>query len=212
MNILKIFISLAGFVVLFFSFNYSNDGINVDKTKFINGDIIFQVSLSNQSISIQKATKSQYSHCGIIFIKNKDFYVFEAVQPVKITPLEMWIKRGENEHFVVKRLKKHETFLNKNNINKMQQIGKDFIGKNYDLTFEWSDERIYCAELVWKIYYRSTGLKIGKLNKLNDFDLSSPDVKKKLKQRYGDKIPLNQPVISPASIYNSDLLFTVFSN
>src|SRR5437867_163185 len=25
----------------------------------------------------------------------------------------------------------------------------------YDLTFEWSDDKIYCSELVWKVYERA---------------------------------------------------------
>ena len=50
-----------------------------------NGDLIFQTSRSLQSKAIQLATNSKYSHCGLIFKDGKDFYVFEAVQPVKRT-------------------------------------------------------------------------------------------------------------------------------
>jgi uncharacterized protein YycO len=94
----------------------------------------------------------------------------------------------------------------------MKQVGEEFRGKNYDLTFEWSDDKIYCSELIWKIYQRATGIEIGKLEKLSDFDLTSDAVKKKMKERYGNKIPLNEIVISPASIFNSELLVTVKSN
>ena len=94
----------------------------------------------------------------------------------------------------------------------MKQVGKQFIGKNYDLTFEWSDDKIYCSELIWKIYKRSTGIEIGKLEKLSDFDLTNEAVKKKMNERYGDKIPTEEIVISPASIFDSELLTTVKSN
>lgn len=40
-----------------------------------NGDIIFQTSLSSQSLAIQKATHSPYSHMGIIILKNGKPYV-----------------------------------------------------------------------------------------------------------------------------------------
>ena len=43
----------------------------------------------------------------------------------------------------------------------MRQVGESFRGRPYDLTFEWSDERIYCSELVWKIYERALGIEIG---------------------------------------------------
>ncbi|MNS84538.1 hypothetical protein D3C72_1183680 [compost metagenome] len=94
----------------------------------------------------------------------------------------------------------------------MKAIGKDFLGKNYDATFEWSDDKIYCSELIWKIYQRGVGIEVGKLEKLKDFDLSSTEVKTKLKERYGNNVPLNETVISPASIFNSPLLITVTSN
>lgn len=173
------------------------------------GDLIFQTSQSSQSKVIQLATKSAYSHCGVIFSENGQWYVLEAVQPVKRTPLKEWIKRGSNGHYVVKRLKNADEVLTPEVIADMKKEGAAMTGKNYDLAFEWSDDRIYCSELAWKIYNRSTGLEIGKLQKLHEFDLSNDLVKAKLKERYGDKIPLDETVISPASIYNSELLTEV---
>lgn len=183
---------------------------NNDEIK--NGDLIFQTSLSGQSRAIQLATKSKYSHCGIIYKDDKEFYVFEAVQPVKRTPLEKWIARGKDEKYVIKRLKNAEQVLTPATLTKMKQVGEKFNGKNYDLTFEWSDDKIYCSELIWKIYQRATGIEIGKLDKLSNFDLTNEAVKQKMKERYGDKIPTNEIVISPASIFESELLTTVKSN
>ena len=57
------------------------------------GDLIFQTSLSEQSKAIQLATKSKYSHCGLIYKEGNDFVVFEAVQPVKKTLLDKWSRR-----------------------------------------------------------------------------------------------------------------------
>ena len=59
------------------------------------GDLIFQTSLSGQSRAIQEATGSKYSHCGIIYRDGCDYFVYEAVQPVKSTPLAQWIARGK---------------------------------------------------------------------------------------------------------------------
>ena len=177
-----------------------------------NGDIIFQTSLSNQSKAIQLATQSKYSHCGIIYKSGKDFYVFEAIQPVDTTPLSKWIARRENGKYVIKRLKNADAVLTPSTLNKMKEVGNEFKGKDYDLTFEWSDDKIYCSELIWKIYKRSTGIEIGKLEKLSDFDLTNSAVKSKMKERYGAKIPLNETVISPAAIFDSENLLTVRAN
>ncbi len=177
-----------------------------------NGDLIFQTSVSGQSKAIQLATHSKYSHCGLIYKDGNDFFVFEAIQPVKKTPLKKWITRGENGKFVIKRLKNAEQVLTPSALLKMKQVGEEFTGKNYDLTFEWSDKKIYCSELIWKIYQRATGVEIGKLQKLSDFDLTNEVVKKKMIERYGDEIPMDEIVISPSAIFDSDLLKTVKAN
>jgi len=183
-----------------------------DNDEIRNGDLIFQTSLSEQSKAIQFATNSKYSHCGIVYSDKGQFYVFEAIQPVKTTPLDKWIARGKDGHYVIKRLKNADQVLTTETLQKMKQEGEKFKDKNYDLTFEWSDDKIYCSELIWKIYQRATGIEIGKLQKLGDFDLTNEAVKQKMKERYGDKIPTEEIVISPAAIFDSELLKTVKEN
>lgn len=178
-------------------------------SEFQNGDIIFQTSTSSQSKAIQLATNSKYSHMGIIYENDGDFYVYEAVQPVKLTPLKAWINRGENGHFVVKRLKNAEEVLTPTALTEMKQAGEQYNGKPYDIYFEWTDEKIYCSELVWKIYKEATGIEIGELEALADFDLSNELVKTKMNERYGEIIPMDEKVISPAAMYSCNKLITV---
>lgn len=178
---------------------------------FHSGDIIFQTSLSRQSKAIQIATKSKFSHCGIVYKINNDFFVFEAIQPVVLTPLQKFIQRGENGKYVVKRHKNEAAVFTPEVLTKMKLMADSFNGKNYDFTFEWSDEKLYCSELVWKLYKRAANVEVGELEKLKTFDLSDPLVKRILKQRYGDKVPMNELVISPESIFKSDQLETVYS-
>ena len=149
---------------------------------------------------------------GIIYKQGNDYFVYEAVQPVKLTPLNDWINRGENGHYVVKRIKNSENLLTPETLTKMKQIGEKYAGKDYDLYFEWSDSRIYCSELVWKIYKEAVGLEIGELEKLGDFNLTDNAVKQKLMERYGENIPKEELVISPSSMFESKELITVFSN
>jgi hypothetical protein len=176
------------------------------------GDLIFQTSTSRQSLAIQLATKSKYSHCGLIFKNQDNYFVFEAVQPVKLTPLDKWIAKGQDGHYVIKRLKNADHDLSPGALKKMKQVCETFKGKNYDTAFEWYDNRIYCSELIWKVYQRATGIEIGKLEKLSDFDLTNIAVKSKLTERYGNKIPFNEIVISPVSIFKSNLLTTIKTN
>lgn len=173
------------------------------------GDIVFQTSLSVQSTAIQLATKSQYSHMGLVLFRKGKPYVFEAVQPVKYSPLDQWIKRGKHQHCVVKRLKNAKTILTPTAIQAIRKVAHSFEGKLYDGVFNWSDDRIYCSELVWKVFQRALGLQIGKLQHLRDFDLSSKTVQQKLKERYGRAVPLSETVVSPQAIFDSELLETV---
>lgn len=63
------------------------------------GDIVFHTSLSAQSLAIQQATRSPYSHVGVVLLRNGHPYVFEAVQPVKYTLFSAWVSRGGAGHF-----------------------------------------------------------------------------------------------------------------
>jgi len=176
------------------------------------GDIIFQTSQSSQSAAIQLATHSKYSHMGMIFLQNGRPYVFEAIRTVQFTPLDQWIDRGKNGKYIIKRLQNANSLITPQSIEKLKAVASTFKGKPYDLTFEWSDDSIYCSELVWKIYERGIGIQIGHLKKLRDFDLSNATVRNKMKERYGDKIPMDETVVSPGDMFSSKLLQVVIEN
>ena len=76
-----------------------------EKGELKEGDMLFQTTISTQSKAVQLATHSKYSHCGILFKENGEFYVLEAVQPVKKTPLKKWIAHGKQNHYIARRLK-----------------------------------------------------------------------------------------------------------
>jgi hypothetical protein len=44
------------------------------------------------------------------------------------------------------------------------------------------------------------------LRTLNEFDLSHPIVRVIVNERYGDSIPLEEPVVAPSDLYDSELL------
>jgi len=173
------------------------------------GDIIFHTSRSSQSAAIQRATHSRYSHMGLILHRQGQPYVFEAVATVRFTPLAQWTARGAGGHYVIKRWRDADTRLDAAGTTRLRHSAQALAGKPYDLTFEWSDARIYCSELVWKAYERAFGLKLGETQRLADFDLSDPVVAAKLRERYGAKLPLQKIVISPQAIFDSAELVLV---
>ena len=199
----------SGFLLFFISPLLSQNHFNQKRLK--DGDIIFHESKSKQSLALKLATHSRYTHTGIIFKVNKKWYVLEAVQPVKYTRLNNFIGRSAGNHFVIKRLKNRRLHLTPENIKKMKTVGRSFLGRNYDSCFEWTDKRIYCTELIWKIYNRALNIQVGSLEQLRDFDLTHPVVKKLLYKRYGKRWPLDQKVISPAAMFRAKNLVTIMS-
>lgn len=210
----KVYIVLVASLLTAFYFISSANESSVKKNpqlleKVKDGDIIFQTSQSRQCEAVRIATNSKFSHCGIIYIDKGKKYVYEAVQPVKITLLEDWISHGENNSYVVKRLKNASGILTPSTLEKMKSYGQQFKNKDYDLYFEWSDTKIYCSELVWKIYKNGADIELCKLESLKSFNLSNPKVKAILAERYGNKIPLEEKVVAPSQIESSALLETV---
>jgi len=149
---------------------------------------------------------------GMIFLKGGDCYVLEAVGPVKYTPLKTWVRQGEMGHYVVRRLKDADRILTARAVGKLKKEAGKYLGKPYDHDLGWSDDRFYCSELVWKIYRNALGIEIGRPTKLGEFDLAHPLVKEQLKKRYGDAVPLDEPVISPGQMFQSEMLETVASH
>jgi hypothetical protein len=176
---------------------------------FRDGDVVFQTSHSAQSVAIQRATGSAYSHMGLVLLRGGRPFVFEAISTVRFTPLAEWIARGNGGHFVARRLRDADTRFTPMGLARLRAEARLFEGRPYDPAFGWSDDRVYCSELVWKVYDRALGVQLGTLRKLREFNLADPVVAVKLRERYGSAIPLEEPVISPAAMFRSPLLVTV---
>ncbi|MCB2229160.1 YiiX family permuted papain-like enzyme [bacterium] len=178
-------------------------------SRFLEGDILFQDFPSPQSDAIKIATGSEYSHCGVLFYEDGEPMVYEAVQPVRVTPLNQWIGRDADSHFVALRLKDRDHLLSPERLAAMRSYGSQFMGRNYDPLFEWGDERLYCSELVWKIYANGASIELCRPRALREYSLDHPIVLEKLAERYGDDVPLDQYVVAPSDLFSSDRLSVV---
>lgn len=176
--------------------------------KLQTGDIIFITNQGGQGKAIQLATKSKYTHVGIVFVENGVVYVYHAVEPVTKSTFKEFLKFSEDGKCVVKRLK-NQSFLNNKTNEQMHTMAISLLNKHYDVYFDWKDNEWYCSEFVWKLYNRNCKIEIGKLRPLKDFDLSSKQVQAIMKKRYGTNIPYDEPMISPEDMFNSDLLVEV---
>ncbi len=173
------------------------------------GDIIFQSSRSGQSEAIALATGSPWTHVGLLLRENEAWLVLEAIGPVRVIALEEWIKQGEGGRYSVKRSDPKHGKLDASAREGMRRVGERLMGKPYDTLFLWNDERIYCSELIWKIYAEGAGIQLCPAQLLREFALEHPVVRKTLQERYGEDPPWNEPIVAPSSLYDCPKLVTV---
>lgn len=215
----KIGLTIAGVLMVGISLLALNIGIKkrlsvhlvkssnaVDSLK--DGDMIFQTNVEGQGLAIQLATKSTYTHIGILFKSDDQWMVYEAVEPVKKTPLQQFIAEGDSAHYIIKRLVQSDSLLTMDKIASMKTYLNAQLNKPYDPYFNWKDDALYCSELVWKCY-RKAGIELCGLKALKTYDLTHPVVKAIMKERYGKTIPYDEKVVSPGDIFNSGKLFEV---
>lgn len=208
-KILYIPLVLMLFVLVFAGKKYVFD--NKTKLEYQNGDMILQTNTSGQGLAIQLATNSKYTHIGVLFKENNEWMVYEAVQPVQKVTLSEFILRGENSQYTILRLKNDSLVKLDHVTQKMKNYLLNQIDKDYDWVFNWSEEEMYCSELVYKAYLNA-GIKISDTKLLKDYKLSHPIVQAQLKERYGNNIPLNDTMVAPSDIANGNRLKVVFDN
>ena len=179
------------------------------------GDLVFQESRSTQSAAITAATRSRWTHMGVVLVDDGKAVVLEAVQPTKLTPFAAWVARGVHGRVVVKRLQNADAVFTPEVGAKMRALGRGWLGRSYDLQFGWGDDQLYCSELAYKVLDRAAGVQVGKLQRAKEFNLAAPEVQKKIAERFGSgKVAFNpeEPMVSPQSMFEDPKLVTVFSN
>jgi len=182
---------------------------SLNTTDLRSGDILFQAMRGGQSEAIALATGSKWTHVGIVFRENDKWIVYEAVGPVKATPLDEWVKHGTNGHYVAKRWMDADAQLGSEATVALRHAADRFMGLAYDWQFGWSDETIYCSELVWKMYAEALNIELCKPTPMRDHALGSEVVQRTIRERYGSTPPLDELMIGPGALFDCPLLVTV---
>lgn len=167
------------------------------------GDIIFQRSRSQQSKAIQKGTQSPYSHVGIIYIEKGLPMVLEASSVVSSRPLTEWIASGEGQDYRIMRSKKE---LTTEQLETMKSLATSYLGIRYDPQFQWSDQKMYCSELVWKLYKHGAGITLSRPQKMKDYDFSHPALVQEMQRRWKGTVNWNEKVVAPSDLAQSSKL------
>ena len=181
--------------------------IGTSTSSFKDGDLIFQSELLPRGLAIQAATVSKYNHVGIIFKEQEKYYVYEAIGKVTKTPLNSFVnRRGTYGRYTVMRPRK-----DKLNTRSLKQYITSQLGKKYDSSLKWSDDRMYCSELIWKAYHNSNSIDISTPRSVQD-RIMGKILLPVVPQNYLSFIDTDDPVASPADLARSWKLKIVYTN
>lgn len=136
--------------------------INGLRTVLQSGDMIFR----NGNDDVSRAARSfnrkdtSYSHCGLLFMENDTVFVYHALggiynpsQKLMRQSLDSFCNPAENNAVAIYRYP-----LNPLQFDKLQQTVRAYYaaGLKFDMYFNYqSDDKMYCAEFVFKSLNRS---------------------------------------------------------
>lgn len=170
------------------------------------GDVLFQsLPTAELVIAIEGATHSPWSHCGIVAREDGQWVVYEAIGPVKATPLREYFARSRGGRFAVYRFKEEH----RQHIPAVLEKAKPYFGRPYDIHYSMDDEAIYCSELIYKAYRDATGRELGKLVTLGDLDWKPHEDFIRRVER--GTLPLEREMITPRDLADAEQLEFVSS-
>ena len=111
------------------------------------GDIVLQPLHCWTCSLIEAQTQSEYSHIGVVVeISNDQVWVAEAYQKVQVLSLAEFNSKTQ-KGIPLKIMRPSFVPTDFKSI-----YFKHFDGLPYDAKFLWSDEKIYCSELIYKLF------------------------------------------------------------
>lgn len=165
-----------------------NDKIDFGQLR--TGDLVFNKINGQTQVSTANDSTYIYNNIGVLFVDEENFVVIETADRVQYASLRQWIKKGLNNHYLVKRLINADSLLSIERAQLLRKVAQDNIFKETEKSNNWSDDKMYNSELVWKIYKNSLNVELGKLEIAQDSSSS----------KY---------VITTNSIFNSEKLTTI---
>ncbi len=169
------------------------------------GDILFQSLPRGQLVdAIEGVTSSEWSHCGLLQKNDGGWYVAEAIGQVRYTPLYLWVVRGRGSKVASYRLKDVPVGLDQALVGGVRAL----LGRPYDFRYAPEDDEIYCSELVYKVYDRTLGIRIGAWERLGD--LNWKPFEPVIREMENGGLPLDRMMITPVGLTRSSLVWEVF--
>jgi hypothetical protein len=174
----------------------------------VDGDLIFQNSRSTQSSAILSATGSAYTHMGIIVRRSGTIVVLEAGPTVREVPLARWLANGVDGIHAIYR----KDGLNDSQRSAIIDAARRYLGRPYDIFFDFEGDAIYCSELPY-LAFGAAGIPIGKVQSVSELNVGSAAAQRLISERWRKhprcvglgmedchRTIMSQKLITPASI------------
>ncbi len=170
------------------------------------GDIYFQsLPPSALVIAIEGVTGSPYSHCGILNQVDGEWVIHEAIGPVRVVALETWIMQGMRQEYDVYRLKPEY----QDKVGELLAATEPYMGRPYDIQYDFDDEKIYCSELIFKAFQTVYGEDLGKVVPLGELNWKPHEA---FIRHIDPSLPLQRKMITPQHLAEAPQLEQVFES
>lgn len=162
------------------------------------GDIVFQ-SLPRGPLvdAIEGVTRSEWSHCGVLMLRDGRWHVAEALGEVCWTPYWQWVARGRGSRVEVYRV----NGLPGSAPEGLRRELLSLTGRPYDFRYAPGDDEVYCSELVWLAYERALQIRLGEWERLGDLDWQPHEGF--IREMEAGPLPLDRRMITPVALTRS---------
>lgn len=176
------------------------------------GDIIFIRVPNFLYRRVADTTMSWTSHVGFVYGReNGEWIIAESSFPLsKKCGLKRFIERSENALISVRRL---EDSLTEDQLEALREAADRRMKKRYHLGFRYDSQKEFCSKFVHDVFNEAMGIKIGEFETFRDLIHRNPDSPMFFwKTWFFGFVPWDRRTITPASLYESNILTTVYDN
>ncbi len=198
--------------LLLFSFSVSARAeFNCEQMKEIlhDGDIVFIDVDSFIFRQVAIATHTWADHVGIAMRINGEWKIMESRVPFsQVSNLCDFVqKRSKNQYYSVRRL---PVALSGDQVAALRRAAEQRMAQPYNFGFNYDGWGEYCSKFVYDSYLQALGIEVGKMETVGELISKYPKQSITFwKIWFRGNIPMNQRLVTPASIFFNPDLVTV---
>lgn len=152
---------------------------HVDTAELRSGDVLLHTSRSKQAVAVAVATRSSFTHAGVVVREGDALWVVEAAGHARKTRLQDFLLRGLSSATVLRDARLDDDGARE----RVQRAALALVGTPYDAAFAEGVDQLYCSELLVEAWRRA-GLSLGVEELVGDLDIEAPPVRAQFEERW----------------------------